>query len=100
MESLQLKRNMLSLIIDPSATGEYEAFSDEVEKYLAYIAGTKPRSDTKEVLLPGQPEAKARIARAQGFDVDTVTVDQLSGAAQAAGIDQETSQDLLGITIQ
>ncbi|MDE0845462.1 MAG: malate/lactate/ureidoglycolate dehydrogenase [Actinomycetota bacterium] len=92
--------NMLSLIIDPSATGEYAAFSDEVDKYLAYIAETKPRNDTKEVLLPGQPEAKARIARAQGFDVDAVTVDQLSAAALAAGIDGAITQDLLGISMQ
>jgi uncharacterized oxidoreductase len=92
--------NMLSLIIDPSATGEYEAFSDEVERYLTYIAETKPRIDTKEVLLPGQPEAKARLARAEGFDVDAVTFNHLSSAAQAAGIDQVTSQDLLGITMQ
>jgi LDH2 family malate/lactate/ureidoglycolate dehydrogenase len=89
---------MLSLIIDPSATGEYSAFSDEVEKYLAYIAETKPRSDTKEVLLPGQPEVRARIVRAQGFDVDAVTVDQLSAAALAAGIDEATTQALLGVT--
>ena len=37
-------------------------------------------------IVPGQPEALARVARAEGFEVDPATMGELRASAQRAGV--------------
>ena len=78
--------NMLSIIVDPSATGDLDRFHDEVTKYCAHISSSRLREGADAVLLPGQPEALARVARAEGFEVDPATMGELRASAQRAGV--------------
>ena len=88
--------NMLSIIIDPAATGSLDRFADEVAKYCAHVTGSRLREGSDAVLLPGQPEEIARAQRAEGFEVDPTTLDQLRSCATAAGVDDATLSELLG----
>ena len=88
--------NMLSIIIDPGATGDVERFADEVAKYSAHITGSRLREGAESVLMPGMPEDMARAARAEGFEVDATTLKELRGSALRAGVPEERVAELLG----
>ncbi len=79
--------NMLSIVIDPEATHGSDAVFGEAEAYLSYVAASPPREGSDEVLLPGQPEERSRLERADGFDVDETTASQLRSSAEAVGLD-------------
>ena len=87
--------NMLSIIIDPGATGDLDRFRDEVAKYSAHITGSRLREGSSEVLMPGQPEEIARAARKDGYDVDDTTLGELRSCAERAGVDAATIDRLL-----
>lgn len=87
--------NMLSIIIDPAATGDLDRFRDEVAKYSTHITSSRLREDSDSVLMPGQPEEIARAERATGFDVDPNTVAELRSSAARAGVDAESIDALL-----
>jgi len=88
--------NMLSIIIDPSATGDVDRFADEVAKYSAHITGSRLREGAESVLMPGMPEEAARKARAEGFEVDPTTWGELRASAVRAGVAEERVTELLG----
>lgn len=78
--------NMLSIVIDPGATGASSTFADEAEAYLSYVQSSALREGFDEVLLPGDPENRARAARADGVPVDEATLRLLRKAAASAGL--------------
>ena len=88
--------SMLSIIIDPAATGEAEAFFDEIELFRDFVLESRLRSDCDQILVPGQPEQIAREERAGGFDVDPVTLEQLRASASRAGLEAEEITALIG----
>jgi hydroxycarboxylate dehydrogenase B len=87
--------NMLSIIIDPSATGDLDRFRDEVAKLATHVTSSRLREGSDAVLMPGQPEEIARAARADGFEVDPNTIEELRASAAKAGVDAETINALL-----
>jgi hydroxycarboxylate dehydrogenase B len=78
--------NMLSIVIDPDATGASSTFAEEAEAYLDYVQSSALREGFDEVLLPGDPENRARAARAEGIPVDEATLTLLRKAAANAGL--------------
>jgi uncharacterized oxidoreductase len=78
--------NMLSFIIDPDAVGEAETFLGEIERFREYLLESRLRADCDELLVPGQPEQRARSDRASGFEIDAVTLKQLKACAIRAGM--------------
>lgn len=88
--------SMLSVIIDPSATGDGETFFEEIELFRDFVLDSRLRSDCDEILVPGQPEQIARLDRAEGFEVDPVTIDQLRSSAARAGLASDSVEALLG----
>ncbi len=88
--------NMLSIIVDPSATGVGESFRAEVAAYSEHIRSSRLREGSDAVLMPGQPEVAARLARAEGIEVDPTTVGELRSSAAAAGVAAERIEELLG----
>jgi len=85
----RIVNNMLSVIINPDATNTSAAVFSEAEAYLDYVVASPLREGSEAVLLPGQPEQIARLARAEGFEVDATTIAQLRSAAEAAGLTRD-----------
>ncbi len=59
--------------IDPGAFGARAAYGQAADELLAQIKSVRPAPGFDEVLLPGEPEQRARAARASGVPVDEVT---------------------------
>lgn len=79
--------NMLSIVIDPAATGSAEGFVTEAEAYLDYVRAADLREGFEEVLMPGDPEKRSRAARSDAIPIDDATLDLLRGAAGTAGLE-------------
>ena len=86
--------SMLSVVLDPGALGDAESYLDEIEQFRDFVLNSPLRSDCDRVLVPGQPEDLAREQRAEGFEVDPVTINQLRNSGQRAGM-SEADVDLL-----
>ena len=54
---------MLSIVIAPRAYGDAGAIGVEIERYLGFVKSSRPRQPGGEVLLPGEPERRARAER-------------------------------------
>lgn len=72
--------------IDPGGLGGAEHLLTETEGLLEWIKSCRPRVGVDDVLVPGEPERRARTARADGIAVDDATVQQLIEAARLAGV--------------
>jgi LDH2 family malate/lactate/ureidoglycolate dehydrogenase len=59
--------------VDPGAFGSRQAYSEAADELLGQIKSVRPARGFDEVLLPGEPERRARAARADGVPVDDVT---------------------------
>jgi len=77
--------NMLTLIIDPAAMGDAKYLATEGGAFLDYVRSSAPAQGFEEVLLPGMPEQRNRLARAEAIEVDDTTVAELIAAAGAVG---------------
>lgn len=75
--------NMLALIVDPDAMGGRSHLATEGGAFLEYVRSSAPAQGFDEVLLPGMPEQRNRIARAAAIEVDDTTVAELVTAATA-----------------
>ncbi|MFT7600602.1 MAG: putative oxidoreductase [Acidimicrobiales bacterium] len=79
--------NMLSIVINPEATGAADGFLDEATAYLDYVKSAELREGFDEILMPGDPEQRSRIKRADGIPVDDNTLDLLRQCATSAGLE-------------
>lgn len=87
--------NMLTIAIDPNHLGTAVQLAAEVSSYLAYVRESATREGFDEILLPGEPERRSRVERAEGIDVDSATLAQLRGSARQAGLDDDHVTRLL-----
>ena len=78
--------NMLTIAINPDAITGRGALAAEATDYLDYVRASTLREGFEEVLMPGEPEARNRAARAAGIDVDETTLGELRAAAAKAGV--------------
>lgn len=82
-----LINNMLSVLMDPAAFGDPQAIAREAAAFGAWVKGSPPAPGVTEVLLPGEPEARARAERLQaGIPVDPLTIAQIQAAGRAVGL--------------
>jgi uncharacterized oxidoreductase len=78
--------NMLSILLDPAPTGDRRAASSEVESFVAWLKSSPPIEAGGEVLVPGEPERRARKVRAQGIPLDDTTWRTIRATAVGLGI--------------
>lgn len=79
--------NMLSIVIDPAAIGTARAFYDEVAA-MARWAKASPLAGEDPVMVPGDPERRARAQRlVHGVPVDAGTWGAVAAAARSVGVD-------------
>ncbi len=92
----RLCSNMLSIAIDPAAFADQPAFVAEVKRYAGFVRSAKPRDPKAPVMLPGEPERKARAERlADGINVDPETWAQIVTAGGSVGIEASLLDDMI-----
>ena len=82
--------NMLSVIIDPKAVGDRDAFEQEVSAMIDYIYESEPAEGLDGVLIPGDPEreSKKRLLQ-EGIKVDDNSWQDFLTAGEKAGLEVE-----------
>ncbi len=74
---------MMGILLDPARLADNPAFAAEVDAICAHVQASAPG----QVLLPGDPERRAKAARlAEGIPLDDVTWGDLSATATRLGI--------------
>ena len=87
--------SMLSVVINPDALAGTNVLLDETTAFLDYVRTARLRTGFDEILLPGEPEQRAREARAELVPVDDGTLAELRKAASTAGLDDAHIDTLL-----
>jgi uncharacterized oxidoreductase len=81
--------SMLSILIDPTALGHPAAIVDEIVAIGSYIKAAPPAAGFSEVLLPGEPEARARQERGvNGIPIDSTSLEHVLTAATTLGLER------------
>jgi uncharacterized oxidoreductase len=88
--------SMLSIVIDPDALSSRDGLLREAAAFLDYARTSGLRAGFEEVLLPGEPEQRARDERAGSIPLDAGTLGQLRSAAERAGVPAADVGELLG----
>jgi uncharacterized oxidoreductase len=74
---------MLTILIDPARLGTQGAFASESLAFVDWLRQSPPAPGTEGVLLAGEPERAARLARGrEGIDIDDNTWAELLGASR------------------
>ena len=83
----RLLNGMLAVVIDPGHLPTDVAMAREIEEFIAFVKSSRKANPSSEILMPGEPEAKARSQRIeQGIPLDLRTRDELRRTAVAVGV--------------
>lgn len=78
---------MLSLYLDPAAIDDGHDFAPAVAQYIDFVRSAKPADQHEQVMIPGDPERKARaIRRASGVPLPRDTWQTLLQAGRESGV--------------
>lgn len=89
-DGVSIINNMLTIIIDPQMFGDIADFHKEIDDYTDWVKASPPRPGVDEVMVPGDPERKARRERlANGVPVDPQTWTDILEAAEKLGLSKE-----------
>lgn len=89
--------NMLSVIINPEAVGDAQFFHDEIDAITAHVKASPPAPGVKDVMVPGDPERKARATRgAEGIPIDDESWRQVVEAAGRVGMPAAEIDEIIG----
>jgi uncharacterized oxidoreductase len=92
-----LLNGMLSILIDPVQLGTGSSFAAEAEAYLDWVRRS-PAAASEGVLLPGEPERRARqLAREHGIAIDRTTWGEIAGAAEKIGLNRGEFERIAGL---
>lgn len=88
--------NLFSLLIRPDAMPGGGALAGEMARLVDYVKDTPLLQGTEEVLVAGEPEARARTERLKnGIPLDAVTFEQILAAADGIGLSRERARQLV-----
>jgi uncharacterized oxidoreductase len=88
-DAARFSSSMLSIVIAPQAYGDAGAIGAEIQRYVGFVKSSRPRQEGGEVLLPGEPERRAKAERAAtGIPVDPTTWDHIMTAAEEVGLER------------
>ena len=74
------------MAIEPTVFGPFERWVEALQRLSARVRGVPVAPGFSEVLLPGEPEARARVARADSVAVPPATWATIVAAGQAVGV--------------
>lgn len=87
--------NMMAILIDPDVFGGADGFYADVAAYTAWVKASPPAPGVEAVMVPGDPERKARAERgASGIPVDSGTWAQLLDTARSVGMSDQEITDI------
>ncbi len=75
--------NMLTIVFDPLRVGAAGRFEQEARSFVSWVEAAPLSGAVDRIMMPGDPERRARAARAQGVPIDAGTMAQLDAAARA-----------------
>jgi uncharacterized oxidoreductase len=79
--------NMLSIVIAPEVYTGAAELATEIRRYLEFVKSSRPRAAGGAVMLPGEPEQRARAERlANGVPIDATTWQQIMAAGERTGL--------------
>ncbi len=77
---------MLSIYADPNRFDDGHGWAGAVSAYVDFIRGTRPADPAQPVMIPGDPERKARAERGRlGLPLPEATIAALEAAAKEVG---------------
>jgi len=83
----RIANGMLSIYLAPSFFGSPEAYREEAQRYVDWFKESRPAERDGEVLVPGEPEARARAERlANGVPLQPDTWAALQATARDVGL--------------
>ena len=89
--------SMLSFILDPAALGDASRIADEARAIADWVKASPPAPGFSEVLLPGEPEQRARAQRlAEGVPIDEKSLADILAAVSSLGVGQVEIDRALG----
>jgi uncharacterized oxidoreductase len=74
--------NMLAIVFDPARMGAGSQFELAAREFVDWLQTAPLADDSKAILMPGDPERRARRSRAAGVPIDEETLAQLDEAAR------------------
>jgi uncharacterized oxidoreductase len=74
--------SMLTLVFDPDRIGPAEHFAREARAFCDWVQSAPLSGATDRIMMPGDPERRARAARANGLPIDPGTLAELDEAAR------------------
>ena len=89
--------SMLSFILDLGAVGDPDAIKAEAAAVGDWVKASPPAPGCAEVLLPGEPERRARDRRrAEGVPIDDKSLADIAAAIASLGVAQAEIERVLG----
>jgi uncharacterized oxidoreductase len=89
--------SMLSIVIAPQAYADAGALGAEIRRHVEFVKSSRPRTPGGEVLLPGEPERRARAERlASGIPIDPTTWDQILASGEQVGLARADLEAIAG----
>ena len=82
-----VSNNLLAIIIDPRRLRARADFDLDLADFTAWVKSARTQAADGEILMPGEPEHRSRIARLRdGIPLDATTWKQLETVARSLGI--------------
>jgi uncharacterized oxidoreductase len=79
--------NMFAVLVDPARLAGVDWLHREIDGFLDYVKASPPADPGAPVLVPGDPERRARDERSRsGIEVDTTTWEEILDAGEKVGL--------------
>jgi uncharacterized oxidoreductase len=83
----RVANNMLSIILDPAVFQTSDGFAEEIRGLIAHVKTSRTVTPDGEILMPGEPEARARACKMRdGIEIDETTWGQIVATGQSLGV--------------
>jgi uncharacterized oxidoreductase len=83
----RLANGMLSIFLDPAVFQPYDAFTAEIDRFVAWVKSSQTVTPNGEILMPGEIEARNRAQRLRdGIELDETTWKQLTDVGKSVGM--------------
>src|SRR5687767_9367718 len=88
--------NMFTMLIDPARMAGLDWFRREIDGFVEYVKASPPIDGAAPVLVPGDPERRAREERTRtGIPVDATTWEEVLEAGEKVGLPRSAALALV-----
>lgn len=95
-DGFSIINNMMAVLIDPARLGDSGALGAEIDLMQNYVTASPPAPGVDQVMVPGDPERKARAERLEnGLPVDDTTCEEMIAAAVQVGMSEANARQMM-----